>query len=62
LDRYGHLFPDALQRLADRLQEAHAEAVTDPARTDDGSVPVRLGRLRPWLLVDRQIFRLLLGR
>jgi integrase len=34
LDRYGHLFPDELQRLADRLQDAYAEAVTDPARTE----------------------------
>ena len=34
LDRYGHLFPDELQRLADRLQEAYAAAVTDPARTE----------------------------
>jgi hypothetical protein len=33
LDRYGHLFPDELQRLADRLQDAYAEALTDPART-----------------------------
>jgi integrase len=34
LDRYGHLFPDELQRLADRLQEAYGDAVTDPARTE----------------------------
>src|SRR5829696_5668667 len=33
LDRYGHLFPDELQRLADRLQEAYGDAITDPART-----------------------------
>jgi integrase len=32
LDRYGHLSPDELQRLADRLQDAYAEAVTDPPR------------------------------
>jgi hypothetical protein len=25
LDRYGHLFPDELQRLADRLQDAYAK-------------------------------------
>jgi hypothetical protein len=37
LDRYGHLFPDQLQRLAERLQEAYAEAVTDPAVRDDAS-------------------------
>jgi integrase len=34
LDRYGHLFPDELQRLADRLEDAYAEAVADPARTE----------------------------
>jgi integrase len=34
LDRYGHLFPDELQQLADRLQDAYAQAVTDPARTE----------------------------
>jgi hypothetical protein len=34
LDRYGHLFPDELQQLAGRLQDAYAEAVTDPARTE----------------------------
>jgi integrase-like protein len=34
LDRYGHLFPDELQQLADRLQEAYADAVADPGRTE----------------------------
>jgi len=34
LDRYGHLFPDDLQQLADRLQDAYADAITDPARTE----------------------------
>ena len=34
LDRYGHLFPDELQRLAERLQEAYGDTVTDPARTE----------------------------
>jgi hypothetical protein len=34
LDRYGHLFPEELQRLADRLQEAYRDAITDPARTE----------------------------
>jgi Phage integrase family len=34
LDRYGHLFPDELQQLADRLQAAYADAITDPARTE----------------------------
>jgi hypothetical protein len=34
LDRYGHLFPDELQQLAERLQDAYADAITDPARTE----------------------------
>jgi hypothetical protein len=34
LDRYGHLFPDELQRLAERLQGAYVDAVADPARTE----------------------------
>jgi hypothetical protein len=34
LDRYGHLFPDELQQLADRLQDAYAAATADPARTE----------------------------
>ena len=34
MDRYGHLFPDALEQLADRLDAARAAAGTDPARTD----------------------------
>ena len=38
LDRYGHLFPDELQRLADRLQDAYAAAITDPARTEPAGV------------------------
>jgi hypothetical protein len=41
LDRYGHLFPDELQQLAERLQEAYAEAVTDPARTEDSGTMLR---------------------
>jgi hypothetical protein len=35
LDRYGHLFPDELQQLADRLQDAYTDAVTDQARRVD---------------------------
>jgi integrase len=34
MDRYGHLFPDALEQLADRLDAARAAAATDPARTE----------------------------
>jgi hypothetical protein len=29
MDRYGHLFPDALEHLADRLDAARATARTD---------------------------------
>jgi integrase len=41
LDRYGHLFPDELQQLADRLQHAYAQAVTDPARTEAADTMLR---------------------
>jgi hypothetical protein len=41
LDRYGHLFPDELQQLADRLQDAYAEASTDPARTEAAEAMLR---------------------
>jgi integrase len=33
MDRYGHLFPDALEHLADRLDAARDSARTDIART-----------------------------
>ena len=35
LDRYGHLFPDEMEHLADRLNAIHAEATADRARTDE---------------------------
>ena len=41
LGRYGQLFPDELQRLADRQQDAYAEAATDPARTEDSGTMLR---------------------
>jgi hypothetical protein len=41
LDRYGHLFPDELQQLADRLQDAYADATTDPARTRGSETMLR---------------------
>ena len=41
LDRYGHLFPDELQQLADRLQDAYADAITDPARTEPAATMLR---------------------
>jgi hypothetical protein len=34
MDRYGHLFPDALEQLTDCLDAARAAAGTDPARTE----------------------------
>jgi integrase len=34
LNRYEHLFPDELQQLAERLQEAYTDAAADPARTE----------------------------
>jgi integrase len=34
LDRYGHLFPDELAQLVERLQEVYVDAATDRARTD----------------------------
>jgi hypothetical protein len=61
LDRYGHLFYE-LQQLADRMQEAYVDAVTDPARTEaaetmlrkakgqviDLPLVVEVGRLELW--------------
>jgi hypothetical protein len=34
LDRYGHLFPEELDHLADRLDRVHAQAGVYPACTD----------------------------
>jgi hypothetical protein len=42
LDRYGHLFPDELEHLADRLDQACAEALADPMRTRSGPEVVAL--------------------
>ena len=42
MDRYGHLFPDALEQLADRLDAARAAARTDPARTEPQTRVVEL--------------------
>ena len=42
LDRYGHLFPDELEHLADRLDQACAEALADPMRTRGGPEVVAL--------------------
>jgi integrase len=42
MDRYGHLFPDALEQLADRLDAARAAAGTYPARTEQQHEVVKL--------------------
>jgi hypothetical protein len=41
LDRYGHLFPDELQQLAERRQAAYADAITNPARTEAAETMLR---------------------
>jgi integrase len=49
LNRYGHLYPDELDSLADRLEQVHerarAEAQTDRMRTEGAPVvlPIRKG-------------------
>jgi integrase len=40
LDTYGHLFPDELEALAGRLEDARAEALATLARTQRGPVVV----------------------
>ena len=51
MDRYGHLFPDALEHLANRLDAARTQARTNPERIKrrDGLIelstrPVQTGR------------------
>jgi integrase len=34
MDRYGHLFPDAMDHLADRLDAARTQLWTDPQRME----------------------------
>jgi hypothetical protein len=46
LDRYGHLWPDDLDQLAERLDIAHAEAVAAGMWPQDGPV-VALDSKRP---------------
>jgi hypothetical protein len=43
LDTYGHLFPDELDALAGRLEDARADALATLARTQRGPavVPIR---------------------
>jgi hypothetical protein len=42
LDVYGHLFPDELDAIADRLEDARAYALTTLAGTQVGTAIVRL--------------------
>ena len=42
LDTYGHLFPDELDALADRLEDARADALATLARTRYGPQVVPL--------------------
>ena len=44
LDRYGHLYPDELQGVADRLDSLHAAAADFPGCAQ--SVPTRLKVVR----------------
>jgi hypothetical protein len=43
LDRYGHLFPEELDHLADRLDRVHAQAAVYPACTDASVVSLGQG-------------------
>jgi integrase len=45
LDTYGHLFPDELDALAGRLEDARVDALASLARTQRGPavVPIREG-------------------
>jgi integrase len=43
LDRYGHLFPEELNHLADRLDRVHAQAAVYPACTDASVVSLGQG-------------------
>jgi integrase len=42
LDTYGHLFPDELEALAGRVEDARAEALATLARTQRGPTVVPL--------------------
>jgi hypothetical protein len=46
MDRYGHLFPDALEHLADRLDAARTQARTDPARIEPRERLIELSQRR----------------
>jgi hypothetical protein len=42
LDTYGHVFPDELEALAGRLEDARADALAALARTQRGPAVVSL--------------------
>jgi integrase len=46
MDRYGHLFPDALEHLADRLDAARTQAQTDPGRIEPREGLIELSQRR----------------
>jgi hypothetical protein len=46
MDRYGHLFPDVLEHLADRLDAARTQARTDQERIEPGDEPIELATRR----------------
>ena len=45
LDTYGHLFPDELDALAGRLEDARTEALAALARTQRGPAVVPSGKV-----------------
>jgi hypothetical protein len=46
MDRYGHLFPDALEHLADRLDAARTEGGTDAEPIESRERPIERSRRR----------------
>lgn len=46
LNTYAHMWPDDLDRVADALERAHAQALSDPGRDADGTEVVTLDRRR----------------
>jgi hypothetical protein len=42
MDRYGHLFPEVLEQLADRLDAVRTQARTDRERVEPRDGPVEL--------------------
>jgi len=44
LNRYGHLYPDELDSLAERLEQVHARALTDPGRTRSSAAVVQIAK------------------